>query len=61
MEISYVSIARKHWVKPGLPVKTINLKAHSSTKFEIKKQAWIIHFKGYVPDEEMGEFTLRWL
>lgn len=38
MEISYVSIARKHWVKPGLPVKTINLKAHSSTKFEIKNK-----------------------
>lgn len=37
-EISNVSIALKHWVKAGLPVKTINLKAHRSTKFEIKNK-----------------------
>lgn len=37
-EISCVSLALKHWVKPDLPVKTTNLKAHSSTKFEIKNK-----------------------
>lgn len=53
-----VSMALKHWVKPGPPYK--NKKPESPQLHQVwnDKHDWITHFKSYVTDEEMGEFTL---